>query len=52
MATTVFKGALLPTVAGDAGSWGTEQNTQTFPTFDSAIGGFAQLSVSNANVTL
>lgn len=50
--TTVYKGAFLPTVAGDAGLWGTEMNTQTFVTFDSALGGYAALSVSNVNVTL
>ena len=52
MSNTVYKGALLPTVGGDSGVWGTEQNTQTFATFDAAIGGYAAQSLTNVNVTL
>ena len=52
MSNTIYKGALLPTVAGDSGVWGTEQNTQTFATFDAALGGYAAQSLSNVNVTL
>ena len=52
MANTVYKYAYLPVTGGDAGVWGGELNTQTFATFDAALGGYAAISVSNANVTL
>jgi hypothetical protein len=52
MAYTVYKSAYLPTVAGDSGVWGGLFNTTTFPIFDSALGGYASLAVSNVNVTL
>ena len=52
MANTVYKAAYLPVVLGDAGAWGGELNTQTFPIFDSALGGYAAVSVSNANISL
>ena len=52
MANSVYKYAYLPVTGGDAGVWGGELNTQTFATFDAALGGYAAISVSNANVTL
>jgi hypothetical protein len=50
--TTVYTGAYLPVVAGDAGAWGNKLNTQTFVTFDAAIGGYASQTLTNADVTL
>lgn len=52
MATTTFKGAYLPTVAGDVGTWGTLLNTTTFPIFDSNLGGIVTKSLAAADVTL
>jgi microcystin-dependent protein len=56
MATTVYKGAYLPTVAGDSGVWGAKLNSSltnsTFPVFDAALGGITAKSLTNANVTL
>lgn len=52
MATTVYKGAYLPTVSGDSGVWGTLLNTTTFPVFDSNLGGIVTKTLTNANVTL
>lgn len=52
MATTTFKGAYLPTVAGDVGTWGTLLNTTTFPVFDSNLGGIVTKSLAAADVTL
>ena len=51
-AYTVYKSAQLPVVAGDAGVWGNELNTSTFPIFDSALGQISTQSVTNVNVTL
>lgn len=52
MSTTIYKQAYLPAVGGDSGVWGTYQNTETFVTFDAALGGYANVSLSNVNVTL
>lgn len=52
MTTSTYKGAYLPVVSGDAGTWGTLLNTDTFPVFDKNLGGIVTKSLSNANVTL
>lgn len=52
MTETTFKGAYLPVVTGDSGTWGTLLNTTTFPVFDANLGGFAVQSLSGTNVTL
>jgi hypothetical protein len=52
MSATIYKGAYLPQVAGDSGTWGGLQNTLTYVVFDNAIGGYAAQSLSNVNVTL
>lgn len=49
---TIYKGAYLPQVTGDSGTWGGYQNTLTFPIFDANLGGFATQSLTNVNVTL
>jgi hypothetical protein len=50
--TTTFKGAYLPAVSGDAGTWGGLLNTTTFPVFDANLGGIVTKSLSSSNVTL
>ena len=52
MATTTYKGAYLPTVSGDSGTWGTLLNTTTFPVFDANLGGLVSKTLSSSNVTL
>ena len=52
MATTTYKGAYLPAVSGDSGTWGTNLNSSTFPVFDSNLGGIVTKSLSSSNVTL
>jgi hypothetical protein len=49
---TTYRGVTIPTVGGDSGTWGTVMNNSSWAGLDSAIGGFAQISVTNANVTL
>jgi microcystin-dependent protein len=49
---TTYKGAYLPVVSGDVGVWGTDLNNSTFPVFDANLGGYASVSISNANITL
>lgn len=50
--TTVYKGAYLPTVSGDSGTWGNLLNTTTFPVFDANLGGIVTKSLSSSNITL
>lgn len=50
--TTTYKGAYLPTVAGDIGAWGTNLNTQTLATFDADLGGIVSVSMASGDVTL
>ena len=52
MTNTTYTAAYLPVVTGDTGTWGTKLNTLTFVTFDSAIGGIASQTLTNADVTL
>jgi len=52
MTQTVYTGAYLPVVTGDTATWGTKLNTETFVTFDAAIGGIASQTLTNADVTL
>jgi len=52
MATSTYKGAYLPTVSGDSGTWGTLLNTTTFPVFDNNLGGIVGKNLTNVNVTL
>lgn len=52
MTSTVYIGAYLPVVTGDAATWGTKLNTLSFVTFDAAIGGIASQTITNADVTL
>ena len=52
MTSTVYTQAYLPVVTGDTAAWGTKLNNLTFPVFDSAIGGVASQTLTNANVTL
>jgi microcystin-dependent protein len=50
--TTAYKGAYLPTVSGDSGTWGNLLNTTTFPVFDANLGGIVTKSISSSNITL
>lgn len=52
MATTTYKGAYLPTVSGDVGTWGTLLNTTTFPVFDTNLGGIVSKTLSSSDVIL
>lgn len=52
MANTIYKGAYLPQVAGDSAVWGGFLNTETFPTFDDALGGYAAIGVTAGSVSL
>jgi hypothetical protein len=52
MTQTIYTGAYLPVVTGDTATWGTKLNTETFVTFDAAIGGIASQTLTNADVTL
>ena len=49
---TVYKYLQLPTISGDSGVWGSEFNVNTFPTVDSALGGYTAITLSSANVVL
>lgn len=51
MATT-YKGAYTPVVSGDANVWGGYLNTLTFVTFDKALGGIANISLSSSNYVM
>jgi hypothetical protein len=52
MTTTTYKGAYLPQVTGDSGTWGTLLNTNTFPVFDENLGGIAAVGLASSPVTL
>lgn len=52
MAVTTNKGAYLPQVSGDDGTWGTLLNTTTFPVFDNNLGGITSISLSNSDYVL
>jgi hypothetical protein len=51
MPTTGFKGWVLPTVGGSAGTWGTELNA-AMAVADNNLGGFVSVALSSIPVTL
>lgn len=49
---TTNKDFYLPQTSGDAGTWGSLLNANTFPLIDTALGGYTAISVSSSNVVL
>ena len=46
--TTPNKGYILPTVAGDAGIWGTELNNSVISIIDTNLGGVQAINAARA----
>ena len=52
--SSIYKGYEVPTVSGDSGTWGSSTTglNATIALIDTNLGGYAAVSLSNANVTL